>query len=386
MEQKIIKEIKPFKVFGSGHFIQRQMDVRGWTQTDLAEVLGLSLKTVNQLVQNKQPVTFETAQLLQEAFGISAQAWMNHEITYRTFVEGESEKQKAVKVKSPIYECMPIAEMCKKGWLKKTKDTSELECQVKSFWKQEKLDFAFLQNRDNLKIACKKSDAYKQYDYYALQCWAQQAKLCAESINVPAYNKEALQNLYENLHGYTVSRTGIEDFLRDLRKCGVKFFVLEHLQKTYLDGAAFMDEENPVVVYTGRYKRMDNFWFTLAHEIAHVLLHINEPKCFMDNMVDPDTDQQEEEANHLAQTVLLHDIICHYFSSTLNYLTAAKVVRGAKELNIHPAIILGTLAHDKQIGYAQLHQFNDNPMKYIPEQYNINFGEKLVFEILNMRN
>ena len=155
MEQKNIKEIKPFKVFGPGHFIQRQMDVRGWTQTDLAEVLGLSLKTVNQLIQNKQPVTFETAQLLQEAFGISAQAWMNHEIAYRTFVEGESEKQKAVKVKSPIYECMPIAEMCKKGWLKKTKDTSELECQVKSFWKQEKLDFAFLQNRDNLKIACK---------------------------------------------------------------------------------------------------------------------------------------------------------------------------------------------------------------------------------------
>ena len=369
MEGKNAKELRPHIVFGPGHFIQRQMDVRGWTQNDLAEVLGLSLKTINHLLQNKQPITFETAQLLQEAFGISAQTWMNHEISYRTFIDGETTKQKEVKVKSPIYEFMPVSEMCKKGWLRKTKDTADLENQVKAFWKQETLNFTFLKNSSNLKIACKKSDAYQQYDFYALQCWARQAKICAESKTAPSYNKDNLEKLYQEMSRYTTYKNGIADFLEKLQQCGVKFLVLEHLQKTYLDGAAFMDEENPVVVYTGRYKRIDNFWFTVAHEIAHVLLHINDKQCFMDNMMEPDIDQQEDEANELAQRTLLHQQICNYYSSALKYLTASKVVRGANELHINPAIILGTLAHDKKITFAQLHQFNENPLPLIPKQY-----------------
>ena len=54
------------------------------------------------------------------------------------------------------------------------------------------------------------------------------------------------------------------------------------------DGACFFQEDNPVIVYTGRYDRVDNFWFTLAHEIAHVLLHLDKKKCnaFLDDTVD----------------------------------------------------------------------------------------------------
>ena len=59
-ERVNIKELKAHKVFGPGYFIQRQMDVRGWTQQDLADVLGLSVKEVNHLLQNKQSITFET--------------------------------------------------------------------------------------------------------------------------------------------------------------------------------------------------------------------------------------------------------------------------------------------------------------------------------------
>jgi HTH-type transcriptional regulator/antitoxin HigA len=50
-----------------------------------------------------------------------------------------------------------------------------------------------------------------------------------------------------------------------LNNAGVVFFVLPHLQKTYLDGAAFFVDHTPVIVYTGRYKRIDIFWFTVAH-------------------------------------------------------------------------------------------------------------------------
>jgi HTH-type transcriptional regulator/antitoxin HigA len=83
-----IKDLKPFKIHALGYFIQEQMDVREWNQTDLSEVLGLSVKTVNQLIQGKQAITLETARLLGEAFGQSPQYWMNLEPNYRIRKDG----------------------------------------------------------------------------------------------------------------------------------------------------------------------------------------------------------------------------------------------------------------------------------------------------------
>jgi plasmid maintenance system antidote protein VapI len=74
-----IKDLNPFKICAPGYFIQEQMNVCEWNQTNLAEVLRLSVKTVNQLIQGKQAATLETARLLGEAFGQSQQYWMNQE-------------------------------------------------------------------------------------------------------------------------------------------------------------------------------------------------------------------------------------------------------------------------------------------------------------------
>ena len=279
-----IKELKAHKVFGPGYFIQRQMDVRGWTQQDLADVLGLSVKEVNHLLQNKQSITFETAQLLENAFDISAQTWLNHELRYRESKQKSEKKAKQVRMKSPIYEFMPVNEMVKKGWLTKTKKAEELEMQVKRFWGMDSVDFSFMQNDSNLRIACKKSESMQNFSLYALRCWKQKASLIAHEIQTEAYNRNELEKLFDNISQYTINEeNGVEDFLKRLNDCGVKFIVLSHLQHTYLDGATFMDNENPVIVYTGRYKRLDNFWFTLAHEIAHVLLHLKGDLCFIDD-------------------------------------------------------------------------------------------------------
>lgn len=369
-QEKInIKELKAHKVFGPGYFIQRQMDVRGWTQKDLADVLGLSVKEVNHLLQNKQSITFETAQLLENAFGISAQTWLNHELRYRESKQKCEKKARQVRMKSPIYEYMPINEMVKKGWLPKTKKAEDLELQVKRFWGIDSVDFGFMQDTSNLKIACKKSETMQNFDFYALKCWKQKASLIARSILACNYNRNKLEELYNSISQYTTDEeNGVERFLRSLSECGVKFFVLSHLQHTYLDGAAFMDNENPVIVYTGRYKRLDNFWFALAHEIAHVLLHLKDDLCFMDD----DSHQNNEleaEANALAQKQLKHDEIAEYFFNHTGYMTQSLLNKAAATLGVNRSIILGSLAHDRKVKYNQINANKINPLDLIPDNY-----------------
>ena len=188
-------------------------------------------------------------------------------------------------------------------------------------------------------------------------------------MSVCEYNRDKLEELYNSISQYTTDEeSGVERFLKCLNDCGVKFFVLSHLQHTYLDGAAFMDNENPVIVYTGRYKRLDNFWFTLAHEIAHVLLHLKEDLCFMDD----DSHQNnalEAEANALAQKQLKHDEIVKYFSDYTGYMTQSRLALAAATLGINRSIIIGSLAHDGKVKYNQINANKINPLDLVPNNY-----------------
>ena len=129
-----------------------------------------------------------------------------------------------------------------------------------------------------------------------------------------------------------------------------------------------MDNDNPVIVYTGRYKRLDNFWFTIAHEIAHVLLHLKGDICFIDDD-SHSNDAAEKEANELAQKMLKHDDSISYFGNHKGYLTNAKLSLASAILEVNSSVIVGSLAHEGKVSYQQINTNKKNPLEMIPECY-----------------
>ena len=77
------KEIKPFYNPGPGDIIKDTMEELGWHQDDLAKKSGLSLKTVNLILNNKQSITPKTADLLGKTFSTSAEMWLKLESNYK---------------------------------------------------------------------------------------------------------------------------------------------------------------------------------------------------------------------------------------------------------------------------------------------------------------
>lgn len=288
-------EYKPRLNIGPGEFIKEELESRNWRQEDLAEILGISLKSVNKLIKNKQSISIETARLLSKAFGQSPQYWMNLDTNYRLRLQAESPKEKEVEIRSEIYKHMPVKEMVKKGWIKPSKTIDDLIDKVKLFWEIPNLDFSFMEKKQTLNF--RKSEAFDRYNNYYALTWFRMAQKCAKTYPLHHYDKEELEKLAKNLFCYTTEDNGIETFLRELNKVGVKFFVLRHLQKTYIDGASFFDDSNPVIVYTARYNRTDNFWFTIAHEIAHVLLHLKKANDFFIDSMDDLSTRKEEAAD-----------------------------------------------------------------------------------------
>ena len=323
----IYKELKPFFNVGPGDFIVDFLNSLGWTQNDLAEVTGFSLKTINMLINNKQGITPETAITLEKAFGTPADFWIEVDAKYqiRKKEEQNSEKNELTAKKAMLRKYMPVSEMKKKGWF--LYDVSTLkgiedEC-LRVFNKKSVPEEEYNQNYS----FCARQTRF-DYDYtlWYSKTWFEYAKLNAKTIDLPEYNSKKLERIAKHLFEYTTKNDGVETVVEDLRSCGVGFFILSHLQKTYLDGAAFISGTNPFIVYTCRNDRIDNFWFVLAHEIAHILRHynfLNEP--ILDNLDEKAESEREKEADYFAGLYLNQDKVIKVGKQYGKYLNAIRL-------------------------------------------------------------
>ena len=150
-----------------------------------------------------------------------------------------------------------------------------------------------------------------------------------------------------------------------LEQRGVAFVIEPHLPNTFLDGAALLGRNNaPVVGLTLRENRIDNFWFTLIHELVHVWKHLDPAKhraIADENIEKADaTDAVEKEANDLAADLLIPASVWRRSAARLKPTTQS-IQALAHELQIHPAIVAGRVRYErknyslfsKMVGYRQ---------------------------------
>ncbi|MCY3899577.1 MAG: ImmA/IrrE family metallo-endopeptidase [Caldilineaceae bacterium] len=134
-----------------------------------------------------------------------------------------------------------------------------------------------------------------------------------------------------------------------LAEHGIALVIERHLPRTHLDGAAIcLLDGRPVIGLTLRYDRIDNFWFSLMHELAHVSLHLdcNENELFIDDLSLTGEDPLEKQADTLAQNALIPPKLWHD-NPVRQRATILAVYTFARELNVHPAIIAGRIRHDR---------------------------------------
>ncbi len=343
---------KPFINLGQGDTIREELEHYGWEQKDLAEIMGRTEKHISQLITNKVPVTYETAFQLSKVFKQSTQFWLNLDANYRQRLQ-ESAKVQETEAKALIYRYMPVREL--RRAIDLPRQTEGLVAAVKQFWSIAELDFGFLEQ--DAQVCFRKSEAYRNFNpYYALS-WLQLARNSLVGHRPKAkYKKERLQQLAEALTDYTVEPDGIETFVAELARCGVVFLHLDHFQQTYVDGASFFDGGRPVIVYTARHDRNDNFWFTMAHELGHILLHENSMgKGFIDSMDHLDlTDKRAREADAFAERILKSKEVIKAFCGAKRP-SSVRVQAVASELGLHPGIVAGCLQHHGKASYTSFH-------------------------------
>jgi len=152
-----------------------------------------------------------------------------------------------------------------------------------------------------------------------------------------------------------------------LAERGIALVIEPHLPPTRLDGAAMLGRNGaPVIGLTLREDRLDNFWFTLMHELVHAWKHLNQTdsRAIADEnieKVDPKADPIEREANDCAAEILIPRA---YWRRSRAHLspTQQSILQFAREMQISPAIVAGRIRYERQnyslfsklVGYRQV--------------------------------
>ena len=342
---------RPAEVFPPGDFIREEMEARGWNQGDLARIMGRPLPAINLIISGKKSLTPETASGLAGAFGTSPEFWLNLQSAYQlSKLNPDDELQ--VRKRAKLFECAPVSEMEKRGWIRPVAELDALQ--------NELTDFFSLPETNRMRVAARTSLQSNELTPVQL-VWCIRVLHLAKSLRVAKFTNRSLEDGLHRLRGLADFPENIHRVPKVLGEAGIRLVVVEHLPGTKIDGAALWlgeDWDNPVIALSLRYDRIDSFWHTLFHELSHIK-HRDADVVDVD-LVGADRSlprearsETENRANEEAASMLIPaETLRSFIQRTRPFYSSDKIIQFANRIKIHPGIIAGQLQFRKEIEWA----------------------------------
>ena len=345
-----IPDIIP-EIYPPGDTIREELETRGWTQNDLAEIMGKSIRAVNMLINGKAAITTETAQQLAGAFGTSVQFWLNRENYYR--LAQSPVEMDAIRERARIFQCAPVKDMQKRGWIVPTKDVEELEAELNRFFRVD--EFGQI---PEMAVAARTSAAPSEHISPAHRAWCQRAMWMAQSIPVPTFSVRKLEDVFTSLRRLTTRPEGASFVPKVLCDAGIRLVVIEHLPRSKVDGAAlWLDSRSPVVALSLRFDRIDYFWHTLVHELVHIRrgdsYSVDYDFSSESGEMDVARLELEKDVNAETSSILIpQEKLDSFILRVRPFFSKKKIIQFANLNKIHPGIVAGQLQFRGEINYS----------------------------------
>ena len=332
-----------------GATIREQLNDRSMSQKEFAVRMDMSEKHISKLVNGEVQLTPETAVRLEMVLGVPARFWNNLEAIYREkLIKAEAEN--AMDADIELAKRFPYSEMAKFGWVPATREAKEKVVNLRKYF--EVVDLSLLGSEQLTRIACRRLAITEKSDL-ALMAWAQQAKVKARDIQTAPINIKGLISAMPELRKMTILKP--KEFCPQIKKClascGIALVFLPHLKGSFLQGASFADGNKIVVGLTARGKDADKFWFSLFHELAHIVLgHVGQP--------DGTSEEDEKAADKWSGDTLIASEDFEEFRSERDY-SQRSVIRFANAQGIAPGIVVGRMQRERMIKYSLLNNLKE---------------------------
>lgn len=343
-----------------GYYISDLIDELGITQEELAYRLEITPKNLSELVNGKAPLSKNIAIKLSTMLGTSIEMWLNLQNQFdladaeiKKLMQQENDKKLLSYIDYSFFVKLGILP-AKRLW----KDKLEELCKFL------KIGTLSALTRPDLLVSYRQvcNSVIDEKITVCSNIWVQTVLNKAENINVSKFNRNKLLDCINIIRELTLlpPSTVYPDIKKRLADCGVALVLLPSIKNSGIHGAIkWINADKVVLGITDRGKDTDKFWFSLFHEIGHIL----QPKT--KNLVVSGSnytydDKLEEEADLFAQNTLIPKDEYERFISR-NNITRSSIKQFAWEIHRHPGIIVGRLQKDKLIPFSH---FNDLKSKY----------------------
>jgi HTH-type transcriptional regulator/antitoxin HigA len=324
--------------------IRFRMEQAGLEPRDLEPYIG-SRGKVSEVLAGKQPLTLPMIRALYRHLGIPAEVLLNEE-------RGPADDHADGGSVTLEWSRFPINEMIRRNWVRSVESAKT---------KAQELIGELIEAAGGMRAVpmplCRRNDAMRQNaktDTYALLAWCLKVLAVARSEKLTGkYQKGAVDlEFLSRLAKLSADADGPRRAKERLSSAGIHLVCVAHLPKTYLDGAALkkVDDGAPIVALTLRYDRLDNFWFSLLHELAHIGRHFDgDVEAFVDDFSLREApsrheDPREDEADEWANEALISRAAWET-SGLHSHASYAGIIAFSQRIGVHPAIIAGRIRH-----------------------------------------
>ncbi|RQP12966.1 MAG: ImmA/IrrE family metallo-endopeptidase [Microbacteriaceae bacterium] len=327
-------------VVPTGEFITEWMDDEGINAAELARRLGTSRKHISELLSGKAPLSHEMALNLERVTGVSARIWNLYETGYRSDlarrssdVQLESQYERAAE--------FPLNYLRKYRFITADpRDRAGTVRQLLSLLGVADFD-AFWTTWQKGSVAYRRSAAAREH-VPALATWLAIAENQADELGeAPRFNRDGLQQRLSDLRALTAHEdpvVAVEIAVERLRDVGVILCFVPAVPGLGIHGATRWIDGRPLIQLSLLWKTDDQLWFTLFHELGHVLLHGDK-----ELYVNGEHTTAEDEANTWASDLLIPPAIAAELPRGRN---TAAVRAIAERLGIAPSIVLGRIQRE----------------------------------------
>ncbi len=345
----------PDYIVHPGITLSETLGAIGMSQAELSKRISRPETAISEIINGSKSITPETAIQLERALGIAASFWNNLEKNYQE-LRANAHAKIALSEDFELAKEYPYSEMAKRGWLQPAIEWEEKVENLLSFFGVSRLSsiektmpVAFRQHNGN------------SISQYAIQAWLRKGLVDSYNIQTEPFNKEKLDSSISGFKSLSIENPSviIEKLTSSLAESGIALVFTQDLPKTYVCGAArWITSDRAMIQLSLRGSFADIMWFTLYHELGHLLLH-SKKKHFVD-LKSAEVSEEETEANNFASEKLIPLEKFNHFKKTQR-ISRLSVTAFARSLGIHPGIVVGRLQHENVIDHKTL---NDMRAKY----------------------
>lgn len=331
-----------------GEYLAEVLNAKRMSQAELARRTGRPVQAINEIIKGEKALIPETALQLERVLGVPAHIWTGLESRFQ-LVRARQAEDKLIRKELTYLKETPYKQLTELGFVSRTRNS---ELKVKELHR-----FYGVSSLDNLPETWAAAPTFRcspKWDAsrYALAAWLRYAELQAQKVDTAPFDKAALRTASNDFRGMT--RMNPEDFSAELAgrlaACGVAFVIQPHFPKTYAHGATFWPNAGKaVLVLSIRGSWADVFWFSLFHEIGHLLLH-RKTTFIDDGNLPAEPAEFEREADRFAEETLIPSEKLRVLVADGD-LSVAAVKAFAEKMGISAGIVIGRLQHEAAVGH-----------------------------------